>query len=37
MDQELWQWLVETKDEPLEGMAEFFDARLAEYETHMAR
>lgn len=34
---ELKQWLEETKDEPLETMAGFFDARIDSYEEHMAR
>ncbi len=33
---ELQAWLAETKDEPLETMAGFFDARIGEYEAHMA-
>lgn len=39
MDQnfrELQQWLVETSEEPLETMAGFFDARIGDYEAHMA-
>jgi len=35
--QELKQWLEETKDESLEEMAGFFDARIDSYEEHMAR
>lgn len=34
---ELKRWLEETKDEPLETMAGFFDARIDFYEEHMAR
>ena len=30
------EWLEATQDEPLEGMAGFFDARIHEYEAHMA-
>ncbi len=39
MDQdylELKSWLEETRDEPLEEMAGFFDARIEGYEEHMA-
>lgn len=33
-----WQeWREATCDEPLEGMAAFFDARAGDYESHMAR
>ena len=32
---EFEKWLRETRDEPLEGMAEFFDARIGMYEEHM--
>ena len=33
-----WQeWREATCDEPLEGMAAFFDARVGDYEAHMAR
>ena len=33
-----WQeWREATRDEPLEGMAAFFDARVGDYEAHMAR
>lgn len=35
--EELKKWLEETKDEPLETMAGFFDARIDFYEEHMAR
>ncbi|MGI6188267.1 MAG: class I SAM-dependent methyltransferase [Clostridiales bacterium] len=35
--QELKKWLEETKDQPLETMAGFFDARINLYEEHMAR
>lgn len=35
--QELKEWLDITKDEPLETMAGFFDARIDSYEEHMAR
>jgi tRNA (cmo5U34)-methyltransferase len=35
--QELKEWLDKTKDEPLETMAGFFDARIDLYEEHMAR
>jgi len=34
---ELKKWLEETKDQPLETMAGFFDARIDSYEEHMAR
>ena len=34
---ELKQWLSDTKDEPLERMAGFFEARLDSYEEHMSR
>lgn len=34
---ELKDWLEKTKDEPLEGMAAFFDKRAGEYEAHMSR
>jgi len=34
---ELKKWLEETKDEPLETMAGFFEARIDTYEEHMAR
>ena len=34
---ELKAWLAEVQDQPLEGMSEFFSARLGEYEDHMAR
>jgi tRNA (cmo5U34)-methyltransferase len=34
---ELKSWLEETKDEPLETMAGFFDARIDMYEEHMSR
>lgn len=34
---ELKSWLDETKNEPLEGMAAFFDARISDYEEHMSR
>lgn len=34
--QDLKQWLLDTKDEPLEGMADFFTKRLDGYEEHMA-
>ena len=39
MDQEelaLRNWFLETKDEPLEGMAAFFDKRIEGYEEHMS-
>ena len=29
-------WLEQTKDEPLEAMASFFDARIDDYEAHMS-
>lgn len=32
----LRSWLDETKDEPLETMAAFFDARIDSYEAHMS-
>lgn len=32
---ELREWLCEIKDQPLEGMAEFFRERIGEYEDHM--
>ena len=32
---ELKQWLREIQDQPLEGMSDFFRARLGEYEDHM--
>lgn len=35
--QELKKWLDETKDEPLETMAGFFEARIDSYEEHMAQ
>ncbi len=31
------QWREITRDEPLEGMDAFFDARVDNYEIHMAR
>ena len=31
------QWRETTRDEPLEGMRAFFDARVGDYEAHMAR
>ncbi len=34
---ELKKWILETKEEPLETMAGFFDARIGDYEAHMAR
>jgi len=34
---ELKKWLDKTKDEPLETMASFFDARIDSYEEHMSR
>jgi len=34
---EIKKWLEETKDEPLEAMASFFEARIDSYEEHMAR
>ncbi|HHW00955.1 MAG TPA: class I SAM-dependent methyltransferase [Clostridiaceae bacterium] len=34
---ELKKWLEETKDEPLETMSGFFEARIDSYEEHMAR
>ena len=34
--EEFRRWLAATRDEPLEGMAAFFDARTGEYEAHMA-
>ena len=34
--EEFRRWLSATRDEPLEGMAAFFDARTGEYEAHMA-
>lgn len=34
---ELKKWLEETKDEPLETMASFFEVRIDSYEEHMAR
>ena len=33
--QELKEWLEATKDQPLETMAGFFDARTDDYEEHM--
>ena len=30
-------WREATRDEPLEGMVAFFDARVGDYEAHMAR
>lgn len=33
---ELQNWLEKTKDEPLETMTGFFDARIVSYEAHMA-
>lgn len=35
--QELKEWFEKTKDEPLESMAGFFDARIDIYEEHMAK
>ncbi|HOQ00799.1 MAG TPA: class I SAM-dependent methyltransferase [Acetivibrio clariflavus] len=35
--QELKKWLDETKDEPLETMAGFFEARIHFYEEHMSK
>lgn len=35
--EELKAWLAEIKDQPLEGMSDFFSARLGEYEDHMVR
>lgn len=33
-----WEaWRETTRDEPLEGMDAFFDARVDNYEIHMAR
>ena len=33
-----WEaWRETTRDEPLEGMRAFFDARVGDYEAHMAR
>ena len=40
MDQnymELKRWLDDTRDVPLEAMDAFFDARIGDYEEHMAR
>ena len=34
--QELKNWLDETKDEPLEEMDSFFNARIDGYEEHMS-
>lgn len=34
--EELRRWLAATRDEPLESMSGFFDARLKGYERHMA-
>lgn len=34
---EFKKWLEETKNEPLETMAAFFEARIDSYEEHMAR
>ena len=34
--EEFRRWLKATRDEPLESMAGFFDARTGEYEAHMA-
>ena len=34
---ELKQWLDDTRDQPLESMDGFFDARVDSYEAHMAR
>lgn len=31
------EWREATRDEPLEGMGAFFDARVGDYEAHMAR
>lgn len=33
---ELRAWLEETRDVPLEGMSDFFTARVGDYEAHMA-
>ena len=33
---ELKQWLKDTENQPLEGMAAFFENRLGEYEAHMS-
>lgn len=33
---ELKAWLEETRDEPLEAMGAFFDARIGDYEDHMS-
>lgn len=33
---ELRAWLAEIRDQPLEGMGDFFTARLGQYEDHMA-
>ncbi|MCI8624086.1 MAG: class I SAM-dependent methyltransferase [Provencibacterium sp.] len=33
---DLKNWLEETRDEPLEGMGAFFDARIDTYEQHMS-
>lgn len=35
--QEWMTWREATRDEPLEGMGTFFDARVEAYEAHMAR
>lgn len=40
MDEAFWEWEAwreATRDEPLEGMGAFFDARAGDYEAHMAR
>lgn len=34
--EEFRRWLEATRDEPLESMAGFFDARTEQYEAHMA-
>ena len=32
----LQDWLAQTRDEPLEAMGAFFDARIGDYEAHMS-
>ena len=36
-ESELRKWLKQTRAEPLEGMAAFFDRRVGGYEAHMSR
>ena len=33
---ELKKWLEDTRDDPLETMSAFFDARVNDYEEHMS-